>query len=1434
MARIVNKLDLNRTPQNCENYSMVFAQNVKLGKDNVLCKDDGIVSLGLEDYIDGAIIAVIPYNTCFFILVYNTTSGKSSIIRYEEYKDSEHRITEIESAWHYSGGNIDGNVVQTLNGDTILSIAEYFDDPENHDLIPLKFININQCSASDNESIYSQLPEVPFINLTLKGTYANPIPNGVYQFFIRYEIYKECYTEWFPATKECFAGTPQVIDKTQLGTIKYLDTSYQSSESFVFNVNRIITPDNNPYKKFQVGFILSTDDKVVARSWKLFDINTVEIYFDYDKEYIEELDIEDIIRPAFDIYNVKNITMFKNKQYISNFIETNYNPKIIKGIIENNGILEETSVNLVEESKKINVNLATESIDDESQTNKYRVKSYYKDYAYSTWPNDINVLVTNEPETSQSESGDIYIQTAINNLIKTEYYKYQTQILKDEDGIGNRPYSDVLIDYGIYLRATCKESDTKRYTQLSDLESDQIYGPILNSIKDKFNIASGSEHTISHLFMRNPSFAGENHVISSIDEDDYEDRNDIAICNGLRTKNNAYGFVEFDRTSNDDEDITYRDLEITEDTEEVEVDNRTHTRVQTLSISHIATHITSYYESDNRLFHTIFSREDTINQNYSPYEDEGQVPLEDVVPCNNLELYSIIYMNGKWVCKTLTIELNSLLSNKYINDSYLNYTTLLPFQEYKFYIHYVKANGETTNGYVINGGEPVVYTNNSRHDIIYPTFDFRRVTTALQPLLAKEYVGYFISIQHYKRRVVELIDTPLYCLELDAKLYYSNKVYAYFEKNNHGVISNKKVPVIYRTSNDNTILTLKRSGSSETYTVYRFFGNTGIVDIEVPEGYDWSHLKYIYMDYENDSEDIQLIKATPYYDLDFTATHDDYDTLNLGGYICNVNRIKIRNVNGTEGEGYNYETLFFSADTIYRKYADEDILRFEKIEYKHGSSVSSDDTNMVFDIWNSPSNIIYSNFNLNYIGLTENGMSMITPQIKSLENKASSGQVATPNEIIPWYNFNSLQLSSFYKLEQMYKDYTRKTYSKYNEEAIVKFDNTIRCSELVGDEEKLYRYSFDINDYYHLTPNKGKIVNLFAVGIALVAHTEDSMFKFSGSASFSNEQGGSVQAAESDLFVAGASEIFGSQYGYGGLQKKENSLITEAGYFFYDKHANTIYCYKGGTSLKVLSDVITKLVEYVNIDRVDFASDLKNDRIFININYIENTVSKYLTLSYNLAANNLISLHTFDYDYTFNTKVNCYFVLYDTIYSLDRNAIGYNKLTGKNEHSIMFQEEKDSDNNYPAIIDIIFNNNYESIKLLDSINWICEEIAINNSIFKNSRATVETRDLQYKGDYIRLYSDSVDTGNIDISQRSINEFDNYKAPHYERGVWIMNYFRNILNLFNTPGLPDKTKNGNYVSDETTLIYGKYIIARFIFNADRNFKLENVTFNTSKI
>lgn len=369
MAQIVPKLNLNKTPALIENHSLVFAKNIRADVDGSIHKDYSITNIFKdktllerlkEDFskddeiykyyynlindnddteVDYEIIDVISNSTDFYILLYiirrkketntkdktekegeteETKETRKSII--VKYNEDDETLYPCNCNWNYSGGSITGLVVNNLLNETLLVIAE----SSEIDKIPLKCINLDKSKYTDDETIYTQTPNIPFVNLLHIRNYECSIPNGVYQFFVRYKIRENYYTSWFPASKELFAGNKTTID-TIYGTIKYHRDVINSDNSFVLYPEILFAKYNTNFESYQIGFIVSNKQTSKARAWKHFSFNTKSIYFDYKSEDAEEINIEDFTNPVFGLYNVKNLEIYNNKLYISNYEEFNFN-----------------------------------------------------------------------------------------------------------------------------------------------------------------------------------------------------------------------------------------------------------------------------------------------------------------------------------------------------------------------------------------------------------------------------------------------------------------------------------------------------------------------------------------------------------------------------------------------------------------------------------------------------------------------------------------------------------------------------------------------------------------------------------------------------------------------------------------------------------------------------------------------------------------------------------------------------------------------------------------------------------------------------------------------------------------------------------------------------------------------------------------------------
>lgn len=189
-----------------------------------------------------------------------------------------------------------------------------------------------------------------------------------------------------------------------------------------------------------------------------------------------------------------------------------------------------------------------------------------------------------------------------------------------------------------------------------------------------------------------------------------------------------------------------------------------------------------------------------------------------------------------------------------------------------------------------------------------------------------------------------------------------------------------------------------------------------------------------------------------------------------------------------------------------------------------------------------------------------------------------------------------------------------------------------------------------------------------------------------------------------------------------------------------------------------------------------------------------------------------------------------------------------------------------------SYLDIIYNNDYNNSKSLESINYVLNYFDNRYSLNSKNIYNVAEDGLRrrYAGYYLDVYTDETQAINLKLSdgsndtdennKDSFNHYDDYKFAKFDKGSWNFNYFRNGFNggnnelseteliracnyIYYNPSTKqnevhaiteeDLKNSPLYKSDNRSLIYGKYIVTRFIFNnddAEHRFKLENITFN----
>lgn len=1328
----------------------------------------------------------------------------SNRVKIYEYDEITKEFKVVRCGWKYSGGKINGCVTVNSTGEPILTICEY--DLPNDKLVPIKHINLARCKANDNESFYTQAPNIPLSNIINVRRYTKTIPSGVYQFFIRYKIHDGFYTTWFLCSKELYAGRIKQIDTLQ-GSLKYTDLHEDSNLSFAFNVEHLFKEFCGRFEEFQLGFIISSEGGVFARSWKHFNMTSTKmplIYFDYNQEDVEEINIDDLLKTNYDIFNVGNITPYKNKLYIGNYTETDFNESL-------NGY-----------AKDIKVKLKLEKVESDGGY------SYYFDGSIlheSDTPNCYDTFGTTEIKTTFRDNYYCDISTSTEHSVNTPetYYYLEDPEYASQDYIDEHYHDKITKIYITYnntryflLGGIYAEGDEA----MPSYDNNVIIDNIIDRIKD---------------------------VIIGVDSDG----NYIARINGTDIYLDSYS-IEYK---------TY-DKEYVQDWYDPGVPNTswqwcdgikitTHTNKITENISLKSTIITSTSTYNYKEYNTLlpFTKYDF----YIHFVKQNGIATNGYfIGTKEIERYCAGYIQSSRVPAIGTVPFSQISATDDLTDISFYKPS---HEDYAYYID--PTSGDTVTFYMGDISVDDKY-------IIYPSFENIKCPPG--------YVGCFISISKYGYNVSEGFNYAtdpknekhlLDCLELDCLLY-----------NTHNDI------IIKNSSGVEITTKAKYYSSSATDPVHKL-GCSGHIEFNTPGGHSYEDEKlWVIFNATNRPYHKTLIKLTPYIKLGSNPTsYEDYDNVNSPGYFCEVMKLDRTFCDAKLADNSDNPTGYYvSGNDIYTRDINNFGIDLEEVEGRVGFHISSH-------------NYILSNFNLNYVSLTHD----LAPIVRSYSDD-SSNPPTTKQQFITLVD--SLICSFILELKSYYKDYTRKVYYEYTKNKFTRFDNTIRVSSIDVDEIYRYIYRFESTDYYNVPTQRGIITNLVAVANTLYVHCEHSLFKFSDNKSL-NAQDEEVSLQENDIFNSGISEVFDAQYGYAGLKTREHSLVTYNAYIFYDDVAKTIYAFGGEQQIGSISEPIKKLIDTIVPTDVIFVADELNNRFFVNLKNKNGNIC----LSFNFNSKSFVSVHDLDFSVGFHSRRYTYFIhenMYDgyamgwSIYrvvnairvSANRtdtpdpsgdeplldSTINYIAYQACYKPSLVFIEDCDKNvilnevNSANACIDVIVNTQYETIKALNYISWICSEI--KNYGRALNTVSEEMLDRRYPGTKIRIYSDSTQTNlldlldstgnpkianenrNIDINGNPSPNSKNWRYIQYNCGVWSMNYFRDIKNSipFNVnadifeytdgdnniggnPGDSETTDlspyiNREYLTQENSLLYGKYFVVRFIFN-NKNFKIENL-------
>lgn len=1408
-------------------------------------------------------------NICNYTVIDNKTEEVDvykTINTILEYDEIDKTVNELATGWHYSNGEISGYVSTNITGEKILTIAEYKKDSN----IPLKHINLSYCSKIDDESLYCQAPICPTANLILKDTYVKTIPNGVYIFFIRYKIRKDVYTNWFLCSRPIYGGCSEKITTFQ-GGLQYINLHKDSAKSFIFDLTFVQEENKQAYKEFQLGFIITHDEATDARTWKHFDINTKTIYFDY--ENVEEANIDDLLKVTYELYNVRNVTAFKNKLYISNYKETNFNYDVnLDNIIDlkvvdnydssdsnvpkatlsgyelsynndknakyfdktNTGIpiskilskdnFDYTVYNLVENSKiaegnevasftlqwdsginpdiafitKVENNLYNNCIFGESFENKYP-GSNFEDFGihYLTTTNGLNK----------------YTPILDNELFNTSVIKYKNSLynLGFTFALGS---SSSNINY-IIERYLFNANTVNTYNRLQAYNNG-FHDNVVNSLKELITkeiknrsffakayiiiSSSGNTYKIGYdSIMDSNTYAGTNmnfdifsfgYNSGVIAAADYQENPYKYYKDTNLTLLNPSYFNTTELNNNFKNNITQWTFDTIKNiTKGISV-NSEGKRYLILDLSQYGGNVRTVVENIQIVFRKVDFK---VEVDESKFESN-----------KNFKYIFNISMNSTDYISNCEFNFNSSLITTGVTKNYSQIPSLMPFSTYRTYVHFVNNHNIITNGVKLKDiSTKGIQNNNSILSLAYK----------LNKDYNNYYKSFFISIKNIGDIIIEgfgykkLDNTHiLNFLELDTLLYNIN--------DNITIIDNI----------GNIITDTAKYYSSGSSSPSLAFGNCGYVSwINDKDGNkdnnDHSE-ETLYIKITRNINNISehnLIKASGYIPLtktnDYVNLIDDY----YGSWFCSV----------TKPDFDLSSSCYVSGRDIYTADRTTNYIGLKDFDgYKN--------------VKPSVEYYIRSNFNLNYLTLTED----IADSIFSVGN-ISDGlkQVAKV--------LNSATLSYIYELKSMYKDFMNKTFNAYDKDYKTQFDNTIRVSNVLSDETfNNSVFKFDATDYYNIPTDRGIIVSLFAIGNTIYAHTKGSLYKFDATQTImsTNED---IKLQESEPFEIGLSQVFDSQYGYGGIENKEAGCITFDSYFFYDNRSNHIFAYSGNSQVQLIDGTIYKLLEYYKPNICRTIHDITNKRILFEFELpvFEGTGDSIITLSYNYKSKSFVSIHDITLKNSFTTINTVYsynkeFIkLFDTTYKTIPQDILFKpfnlyKLYGSaSKRSYLIFDNLDESPFNIAVI--MFPKNYLK-EVLNNVSYI-------GNIIENDIISGSGRDeigLRYAYNQINVLVTKPETivkaFNIitDICKSNIirdtiddtirpNSLLDYKGIKYDKGNWNINYFRDNQNR------RDIYNYNDVESDNLSLIYGKFFILNFNFINEKPIKFEEVFINLEK-
>lgn len=1445
---IIKELNLNRNPQAVKNGSLINAWNIKLSEDGTYITADDSLHDVIGENIQGNIVGIIPCNKEFVVL---TSSNK--IYRFKEDDDGNiTNVITVNSGWTYTSGKIKGTYSYNINGELIIVIA-----CDNNSRTPLKTINLDKCKSSDFEDQYTTSPNVPVVNMSLVDRISGtPIPQGLYYFFARFKCQDDTYTNWFNIGVPQYAIAKRPLNVSvgmapsdyrgdDVGTTLVNNIKFDCPYGFKFKIE--IKGNNGEYTKMQLGYILQHDNGTFGRRWNEINLTNTGTSFNllFDAVNPEEEDVVSLLESPVGLFDVKTLTSYENRVYAANYKETNYD------IIKESSLME--------------------------YVNSIQVKQYISDAERfllaggSSGPAPDPTPVTPDVPVGEVKS-----------------FNYRIKII---DANGNEHITDIAVNKNINILNLYNYASDDALYKIRQCIRDAVIG---NNSPSRFDVTyltgnliesrsnpGNFYHEVDHYYLERDVNSSPNEKLLYMKlptTAELNVENKIELCNANGNSIPCYEFFDFDGRIRQD----FGDYET----------------------GFGAGHVALSTPSDSRAGYWINGAVEDEVQNTGYFDTVYGYFLR----CIDMT----IVKTGINTVEGNTVVVDDTPSSQDSDSAHRKYNiripnavrTLMPNEVYAFYVHYVRKDGSYTNG--------IQLENSATDSVSVDSFGNLAASGLNISNAIKSNFPNFEGVKNcelYTYSVAEnsLVDFKVYKNINNKKLFYTCNGYVKKDSNYKickivPIFTNVRIPQGYV----GVFFSYAKVDPLNLYYAYmrKVPGNEHLIEYKASEVETGActYVGSLYDDIELKNKVQRFITNSNIYisnvpgkEYDDTKDYDtdinnksQISTFGLEGCIglnvFNRNKtlvgmttspITVANIRRHDNSIYSNDNvpLISLGQILYGNNTDTYIygehrnsyLGFHEFNYpsficrdkiftykqrcfisdngdfygaNYAGSLAKDNSNNIGNLINfiTTSEVIkHSNFNLDGLSVKKE------PEIIVKGNE--SGITGS------YYTIKPINMSDLLQYPNDFVDKYYKTYT-INEEKRANYDyrtSVIRRSHVLADEslENTWRY-FDSIDYKVMPRDKGAITNLIGLGYYFLIHTEHTLYSIDRNNLL---KGGSadVQVATPTTFDVEPKEMFTSSHGYGGLQT-DSWTVNHNGYFFYDKDSIELYNVDNN-GLQAITLPIKRLINKFNPTDAAIITDFNNNRIIICFK----DGQYYLTISYNMFSKSFISLHSFKFDYGYNTKNRLYIRLNNSNLLGTTNVIGNNScrkyrnwLNNSNGNLIRVSGSTYAGVNsfMPSVIDVIFNFNFEQTKTLNFVNWIIKLIEDWDNTLETNMADEESysdtqgeveetlaRTNWYAGEVLRIYSDLTDSLDLDIEVgEKVNLFNNYKLPYFDKGEWNLNYFRNHLAkaITNAEKSASKGKGPSVPvavrSDNRGLLYGRYFVLRFVFGTKEKYNL----------